>query len=83
MVLKGLILGSFYFLRICLSRWIDLGTFVIVNLRGCDGHGRTDFRKPLLWEGMVDLMSLILGIVLYRHSVIKYLNHKQLWLRFT
>ena len=60
MVLKELILNSFFFERVCggLERtWF----FTISTLGGCGSLERTDFKQFLLWEGVVVLKELILN----------------------
>ena len=60
MVLKELILYSFYFGRVCggLER-TDFEQFLIWE--GVDGLERTDFEQFLLWGGVVVLKELILN----------------------
>ena len=57
-VLKELILKSFYFGRVW---WFWNNWFWTVStLGGCDGFERTDFEQFLLWKGVVVLKELIL-----------------------
>ena len=51
MVLKQLILNSFYFVRVWRSwnNWF----WTVSTLWGCGGPERTDFEQCLLWEGVV------------------------------
>ena len=58
-VLKGLILNSFYFGTVWWSwkNWI----WTVSTLGQCGGLERTDFEQFLLWEGVVVLKELILN----------------------
>ena len=70
MVLKELILNSFYFGSGGLER-TDFEQFLVGGLErtdfeqfllwGCGGLERTDFEQFLLWEGVVVLKELILS----------------------
>ena len=50
MVLKELILNSFYF-----GGGLVLKELIFTTLGGCDGLERTEFEQFLLWEGVVVL----------------------------
>ena len=59
-VLKEVILNSFYFGRVWWSwnNWF----WTVGTLGGWGGHERTDFEQFLLWEGGVIMKELILNI---------------------
>ena len=59
MVLKELILNSFYFGggMVVLKELI----FTVCTLGGCDGLERTEFEQFLLWEGVMVFKELILN----------------------
>ena len=59
MVLKELILNSFYFGGCGGLERTDFQLFL--HLGGCGGLERTDFKQFLLWEGVVVLKELILN----------------------
>ena len=59
MVLKELILNSFYFGGCGGHERTDFEQ--LCTLGGCDGLERTDFSQFLLWEGVVVLKELILN----------------------
>ena len=63
MVLKELILNSFYFGRVWWSWKNWFWTVYTLQQCGgrCGGHERTDFEQFLLWEGMMVLKELILN----------------------
>ena len=58
-VLKELILNSFYFGRVWWSwkNWF----WTVCTLRGYGGHERTDFEQFVLWEDVVVMKELILN----------------------
>ena len=58
-VLKELILNSFYFVRVWWSwkKWF----WTVSTLWGCGGLERSDFEQFLLWEGVVVLKEMILN----------------------
>ena len=58
-VLKELIMNSFYFQRVWWS-WKDW-FWTVSTFRGCGGHERTGFQQFLLWEGVMVLKELILN----------------------
>ena len=64
MVLKGLILNSFYFLRVWWSWKISFWT--VSTLRDCGGLERADFEQFLLLEDMIILKELILNSFYFR-----------------
>ena len=64
MVLKELILNSFYFQRVWWSwkNWF----WTVSTFRGCGGHERTNFEQFLLWEVVMVLKELILNSFYFR-----------------
>ena len=64
MVLKGLILNSFYFLRVWWSWKISFWT--VFTSRDCGGLERADFEQFLLLEDMIILKELILNSFYFR-----------------
>ena len=82
-VLKELILNSFYFGRVWWS-WKN-SFWTVSTLGGCGGLERTDFEQFLLWEGVVVLKELILNnfyfgrVVVLKELILNSFYFGRLW----